>query len=135
MSASVPLFAHTIWQNLFTSFSRQKGFSRSLISLYFLNLTDRNCSLQSPKSLYGYDYHNETVLLEAMGNTVRRIPEAFEWNLEKGVSVDTGLYKVWEYKPHWLLTGWFFRWRCVQTTVETQSCQRGDYTQNHFYVL
>lgn len=48
-----------------------------------------------------------------MGNTVRRIPEAFEWNLEKGVSVDTGLYKVWENKPHWLLTGWFFRWLCV----------------------
>ncbi len=26
----------------------------------------------------------------------------------KGGSVDTGLYKVWEYKPHWLVIQCFF---------------------------
>ncbi len=36
----------------------------------------------------------------ALGSTLRRIPEAFEWNLEKGISVDTGLHKVGESKPH-----------------------------------
>lgn len=30
-----------------------------------------------------------------------------------GVSVDTGLYKVWEHKPHGLVTQWFFHRLCL----------------------
>lgn len=51
-------------------------------------------------------------------------------------SVDTGLHKGWEYKPHWLVIQSFFHWLCVQTmTVETKSCQNDSDLQNCVFCI
>lgn len=68
--------------------------------ILFIRLT--TTARDSPSSVYEPDFHNETILSEAMDDTVGRIPEAFEWNLDKEEVLTQDFIKVWENKPHWL---------------------------------